>query len=207
MSDLLNKAIVLKLNRSWSAIDHMTVGDAITFLCSESGGQKPGFAMDITTSVDENGDHVLVGAQPVSWDDWINLPVRDGDLAINTSRGPIRVPLVVICASYDKIPMRQPKLTASAVWERDGGVCQYTGEKVTRQTGNLDHVVPRDRGGKDEWGNLVVAKKDINTRKSNRLNSEVGLKLLRQPKAPLPVPPMVKLRADPKHPVWLPFLN
>jgi 5-methylcytosine-specific restriction endonuclease McrA len=207
MSDILNKTLVLKLNKSWMAIDHMTVAEAITFLCSESGGAKPGHALDITTAVDENGDHVLVNAQPTSWDDWVKLPVREGDLSINSSRGPIRVPLVVICAHYDKVPMKQPRLSAAAVWERDGATCQYTGEKVTRSTGNLDHVTPRDRGGRDAWDNLVVARKDINTRKSNRLNHEVGLKLLRQPKAPAAVPPVVRLRADPKHPVWLPFLS
>jgi 5-methylcytosine-specific restriction endonuclease McrA len=50
--------------------------------------------------------------------------------------------------------------------------------------GSLDHVVPRSRGGKDAWENLVWSVKDVNQRKADRLPHEAGLKLLSVPRAP-----------------------
>ena len=44
--------------------------------------------------------------------------------------------------------------------------------------GSLDHVLPRSRGGKNAWENLVWSGKDVNARKGNRLPHEAGLKLL-----------------------------
>lgn len=211
--NVLDKTIVLKLNRSWNAVDQMSVREAVVFLNSESGGKPPGYALDITTAVDENGDHVLVNAQPTKWEDWVKLPIREDDLWIGVGRsadnpeGRIRAPLVVICANYDKVQLRAPRLSAEAIRKRDGGRCQYTGRKLAPSEGNLDHVHPRSRGGKDTFENLVWADKQINTRKGNKTPEEAGFKLLSVPKAPPAVPPVVHLRADPKHPVWKPFLS
>lgn len=182
--NLLDKQIVLKLNKNWAAFEQLTVRKAITMLCGDTNGEVPGFAMDFVTAKDENGDTVLVYANPVTWDDWVKLPVREQDLSIETSRGPIRVPLIVICAHYDKIPTRKPRFHKGAIAERDGYVCQYTGEKLSKSGGNIDHVIPRDRGGKDTWENTVYCKKELNFKKGNSLNHEIGYKLIRQPKAP-----------------------
>jgi len=56
------------------------------------------------------------------------------------------------------------------------------------EEGSLDHVLPRSRGGKDEWGNLVWSDKTVNAKKGNRLPHEAGLKLLRVPRAPKELP-------------------
>jgi 5-methylcytosine-specific restriction endonuclease McrA len=56
--------------------------------------------------------------------------------------------------------------------------CQYTGAVLRPDKGSLDHFVPRSRGGRDAWENLVWAAKGVNTRKGNRLAHEAGLKLL-----------------------------
>src|SRR5712691_9815844 len=53
---------------------------------------------------------------------------------------------------------------------------------------SLDHVVPRSRGGKGTWENLVWSSKDVNARKGNRLPHEAGLKLLSVPHAPKELP-------------------
>ena len=50
--------------------------------------------------------------------------------------------------------------------------------------GSLHDVLPRSRGGKNAWENLVWAGKDVNARKGNRLPHEAGLKLLSVPRAP-----------------------
>ena len=54
--------------------------------------------------------------------------------------------------------------------------------------GSLDHVLPRSRGGKDAWENLVWSSKAINARKGNRLPHEAGLRLLAVPRAPKELP-------------------
>lgn len=175
---------ILKLNANWYGFSTVSVRDAITMLCSEQDGLKPGFAMDFVTILDDTGEPLLEYAQPTPWDEWIRLPIRDHDLTIQTSRGPIRCPLVVICAHYDKIPMRAPKLGNEAILKRDGYTCQYSGKRLPRHQLNVDHVDPRDRGGADSWENMVACDRDINFAKGNKTNAQAGLKLIRKPVAP-----------------------
>lgn len=184
--NVLNKeGLVVKLNKHWQAFEVLTPAKAIVFLCATENGAVPGYVMDYETVVDEStGNHVLTYSVPVTWDEWIKLPVRDNDMYINTSRGKIRMPKVVITANYEDVPLCSPRLSSGNIFVRDEGVCQYTGRKLARAEGNLDHILPRDRGGKDSWDNLVWCDKKINTMKANRLNSEVGLKLIRKPQAP-----------------------
>jgi 5-methylcytosine-specific restriction endonuclease McrA len=102
--------------------------------------------------------------------------------------GPVRVPTVIVAANYAKVPLRRPRFGARGIWERDGGVCQYTGKKLRPNEGNIDHVVPRSRGGKTTWENCVLADKRLNSKKGSRLPEEMGIALLRPPKAPKEVP-------------------
>ncbi len=74
---------------------------------------------------------------------------------MQTVRGPIRVPTVIVAVNYAKAPKKRPKLCARAIRERDGNRCQYTGRFLRPEEGSLDHVVPRSHGGKDARENLV----------------------------------------------------
>lgn len=143
---------------------------------------------------------------PVAWDEWIKLPVREFDFVVSTPKLRIRVPTVIISTQFDRMPMRVPRVSRTAIFDRDGGVCQYTGEHVGKHGGNLDHVIPRDRGGRDSFENLVWAKREINSLKANRLPHEAGLRLLRRPKAPATMPVAATIR-EPKHPDWRHFLT
>ena len=206
MSEILDKQICLKLNSRWIGVGFVTIRAAVTFLCSEKDGEKPGFAMDYEMGVDETtGEQILLYTNPVSWEKWIELEVRPTDLSINTSRGQIRAPLIVICNHYSKIPTKTPRVSAGTIRLRDGNVCQYTGRKLAHGEGNLDHIQPRSRGGKETFFNLVWADKKINTLKGDRTPEEAGLKLLRKPKAP-PTMAVVITAADAKHPAHKPFL-
>ena len=90
--------------------------------------------------------------------------------------------------------MRRPRFGARGIWERDGGVCQYTGRKLSPKEGNIDHVVPRSRGGKTSWDNCVLAHREINSRKADRLPHEAGLRLRKPPVAPRVVPASALIR-------------
>ena len=72
--------------------------------------------------------------------------------------------------------------------------------------GSLDHVVPRSRGGRDAWENLVWSCKRVNARKGNRLPHEAGLKLLTVPRAPKELPVTVLLRNPHSIPDWKLFV-
>ena len=180
MTGILNKSIVLVLNRNWQAINIRTPQEAFCMM-----------ATNVATALDIEGDSHI---RPVTWDEWITLPIRDGDNAVHTVRGAVRVPTVIVAVNFAKVPKKRPKLCARTIRERDGNRCQYTGRVLRPDEGSLDHVVPRSRGGKNTWDNLVWSSKDVNARKGNRLPQEAGLKLLALPRAPKELPVTALLR-------------
>lgn len=193
MSDILNKTVELVLNRNWQAINVRTPQEAFCMM-----------ATNVATALEIEGeDHI----RPVPWDEWISLPIRPQDNAVQTVRGPIRVPTVVVAVNFAKVPKKRPKLCARTIRERDGNRCQYTGKLLKPEEGSLDHVLPRSRGGADTWENLVWSSKDVNTRKGNRLPHEAGLKLLAVPRAPKERPVTSLLRNTQGVPEWKLFLR
>lgn len=198
MSDILNKTIVLVLNRNWQAINVRTPQDAFCQM-----------ATNVATALDiELGDDAGAKAlRPVTWDEWITLPVRNGDYAVRTARGAIRVPTVIVAVNFAKVPRKRPKLCAKTIRERDGNRCQYTGQLLKPEDGSLDHVLPRSRGGADTWENLVWSAKEVNRRKADRLPHEAGLKLLSVPRAPKELPVTALIRNAHGVAEWKLFLN
>ena len=176
---LLHQSVVLVLNRNWQPINTRTPAEAFCQL-----------ATGAATALDVSGEAI----RPVTWAEWLTLPLRDGDRAVQTIRGPVRVPTVIVAVNFARVPKRRPTLNARNIRERDGNRCQYTGRVLVPGEGNLDHVVPRSRGGRDSWDNLVWAAREVNTRKGNRLPHEAGLKLLRAPVAPREVPVTALIR-------------
>ena len=193
MTDILNKTIVLVLNRNWQAIGVRTPAEAFCQM-----------ATNVATALEIDGENHI---RPVTWDEWITLPIRDGDNAVHTVRGAIRVPTVIVALNFAKVPKKRPKLCAKTIRERDSNRCQYTGKLLRPDEGSLDHVLPRSRGGKDEWENLVWADKTVNARKGNRLPHEAGLKLLHEPRAPKELPVTALLRNAHGIAEWKLFLN
>ena len=210
MSNILTKAIVLVLNRNWQAINIRTPQDAFCQMATNVAT-----ALDIETGNATGNDSFslqlsafsLPSIRPVAWDEWITLPVRDGDNAVRTVHGAIRVPTVIVAVNYARVPKKRPKLCARAIRERDGNRCQYTGALLRPDEGSLDHVVPRSRGGPDTWENIVWSSKQVNTRKGNRLPHEAGLKLLKAPRAPKELPVSALIRNAHGVAEWKLFLN
>ena len=91
---------------------------------------------------------------------------------------------VIRLLNYVKIPFSKivtHKPSKSAIYKRDGNKCQYCG--ATKHL-TIDHVIPRSKGGGDNWFNLCVCCSSCNTKKGNKLLEHTGMKLLRQPRAP-----------------------
>lgn len=134
MNDILNKSIVLVLNRNWQAINTRTPADAFCQV-----------AVNVATALNIDGDSI----RPVSWDEWLTLAIREQDNAVQTVRGAIRVPTVIVALNFARVPRKRPKLCAKAIRDRDGNCCQYRGKLLRPDEGSLDHILPRSRGGAD----------------------------------------------------------
>lgn len=215
MSNIINKLIVLKLNRAWQPVGFSTVGRAIVDLAAGLSAR----ALDFDYEKDVAGNYILdeygepvanpTNMTPVDWEDWIKLPVREFDEVVHYGNGEklMRVPTVLIAKNFNKMPVKtfRGKPSKEAIWYRDNGIDQYTGKKLKREDATTDHVLPKSKGGKDQWENLVTTHKKINSDKGNKLNDEAGLKLIRPPKAPNPIPLSAMIR-EVKHPTWKPFL-
>ena len=80
MTDILNKSIVLVLNRNWQAINIRTPQEAFCQM-----------ATNVATALEIEGENHI---RPVTWDEWITLPIREGNNFVRTARGAIRVPTV-----------------------------------------------------------------------------------------------------------------
>jgi 5-methylcytosine-specific restriction endonuclease McrA len=193
MTDILNKTIVLVLNRNRQAINIRTPQEAFCQM-----------ATNVATALEIDGENHI---RPVTWDEWLTLPIRPQDNVVRTAHREIRVPTVIVAVNYAKVPKKRPKLGAKTIRERDGNRCQYTGRLLRPDEGSLDHVLPRSRGGKDEWGNLVWSDRAVNAKKGNRLPHEAGLNLLTVPRAPKELPVTALIRNAHGIVDWKLFVN
>lgn len=201
---------VLCLNGVWQALGTKTVKEAlIAMLGGEKGNSPAAMAIDMVFPIDADGNvdwNNPEYTQPVGWDEWRKLPVREYDLAIHTSNMEIRAPRVIIQPNYSKMPIVQPRPTKEAIRKRDGGICQYTGEVLTWKEGNIDHVTPRSQGGRNTFENMVWCHKDINSKKADKTPKQAGLALIRKPFAPKSLPISSTINVA-HHPSWVHFLD
>lgn len=103
------------------------------------------------------------------------------DRVFRAARLRIAEPSVVRLSYYVKVPYQaRVALNRRAVFARDGHRCQYCGASAE----NIDHVVPRSKGGLHAWDNVVAACRPCNTRKRDRLLEDSGMKLKRPPVVP-----------------------
>lgn len=182
--DITSKLITLCLNSAWQPIGHKTVQDAISDLYA--GNYK---ALDIQYDVTDLGEwdfNSPTVMNPLAWDEWINLPIRDMDYLIRSAFLTVRVPTILIATNYNKVPYQRSKLTRQNIRLRDKGTCQYTGKKLKPSEGNVDHIMPVSRGGENTWTNMVYCDKELNERKGNKTPEEMGLSLITNPKEPKP---------------------
>lgn len=91
------------------------------------------------------------------------------------------MPSVIRLLRYVNVPFRGVQLTRQNIFKRDKFCCQYCGKNRDL---TLDHVVPKARGGKSAWTNLVTACKRCNTVKGNSTPEEAGIHLKLRPFKP-----------------------
>lgn len=189
---ILQREVVLVLNKSWQAINVKTPLDALSMMFC-----------DAATALYISGEDDMT---PLKWDEWIDLPLDEKEEYVSTPRGPIQIPKIIVLAKFNQVPRKRPKFTTKNLWDRDEGRCQYTGRKLTPNEGNIDHVIPKSKGGKTDWSNCVLSHKDINAMKGDRTPQEAGLRLIRPVTVPKTMPTTCYIRNCYNIKEWTPFL-
>lgn len=188
---------VLVLNRNWQAVNIIGMRRAFALLWQEH-------ARVINTF---DGDFA-----PLTAGEWIEFSMRPGEPPkgaeyVRTIRLHIILPKILLLRDYDRLPIAEVKFNRQNVFERDNYTCQYTGRVCRPKDLTLDHVIPRDRGGRTSWENIVTCAREVNSRKGNRLPHEAGLRLIRKPESPR-WRPFVALAAGSRvDRSWLNFLH
>ncbi len=172
MSVGLNK-LTLILNKSWHPVQIRTARRAFIKVFA-------GIADIVDISPDGSfGDYMVH-----DFDSWAKLSIRSCDEVIETTGDQIRVPKVVVLKDYDKVPRRKVRLSRKNLLIRDGHRCAYTGIKLSLRAAQIDHVMPRSRGGLTTWENVVVACEEANRKKADRTPEEANMPLRISPKRP-----------------------
>jgi 5-methylcytosine-specific restriction endonuclease McrA len=107
--------------------------------------------------------------------------VHSTERMFRAERVALAEPSVVRLSYYVKVPYQaRVSLNRRAVFARDGHRCQYCGASAE----NIDHVIPRSKGGPHAWDNVVASCRPCNTRKRDRLLEDSGMRLRRRPAPP-----------------------
>jgi 5-methylcytosine-specific restriction endonuclease McrA len=132
------------------------------------------------------------------------VPLEFGSSVLHSARASITAPTVVLLSRYVRVPYRRGggAVTRRAVLHRDHHRCAYCGSKAD----TVDHVVPRSRGGRHEWTNVVAACLRCNGRKADHLLSELGWSLSFAPAPPDGLLARV-VGLGGVHPAWEPYLT
>lgn len=158
---------VLVLNRLYQPVNITTVRRAFTLLYQ--GTAK---------AIDDQ-------FQTFDFESWAELSeqVRSEDI-VKTVSTTIMVPRVIVLQIFERFPRMHVRFSRQNIFLRDQSTCQYCNNRFPRIDLNLDHVVPRARGGRTTWENVVCSCIKCNLKKGARTPEEAGMKLAKTPTRP-----------------------
>ena len=113
------------------------------------------------------------------------------------------MPTVIRLRHYVHVPYRGVMMTRQNIFKRDGHHCVYCG---THDDLTLDHVVPKSRGGRTSWDNLVTACKRCNAKKGDYTLEQTGMVLSKRPYKPSFVM-FLRDFSGTADESWIPFLT
>lgn len=119
--------------------------------------------------------------------DWLDLSktiTENPGGFVHTPTMRIAIPEVLTLHLYDKLPRREVPFTRRNIYQHYNYHCCYCGRCLPSEKLNLDHVIPRSRGGPTDWSNIVTSCIPCNLRKGNRLPQEAGMHLKVRPTKP-----------------------
>jgi len=119
------------------------------------------------------------------FESWLRLEERPEDWpVVNTVSSCFCLPSIIVLAVFDRLPRKEVKFSRENIFKRDDYLCQYCHKKFDSFKLNLDHVIPRDKGGATSWENVVTSCIRCNTKKGNKLPKEASMFPLKKPVAP-----------------------
>ncbi len=180
---------VLVLNRSYLPVHVTSVKRAFALLYQ-----------GVARAVDEQ-------YRTFDFDSWRELAVELNQERLGIVGGFIRVPRVLLLIAYERVPKRHVRFSRFNIYARDNNSCQYCGRRFPRTELNLDHVIPRSRGGVSTWENVVCSCHVCNRRKGGRTPDEAGMKLTKFPRRPEWTPFSADSLSLRRYREWRPFLS
>jgi 5-methylcytosine-specific restriction endonuclease McrA len=119
--------------------------------------------------------------------------IEESGKYLKTIRDQFPIPSVIALRTFINVPRRQAHWSRKGVLIRDGYICIYCsakpgmvmrGKLLNKSDFTVDHILPKSRGGKDQWTNTACACYHCNHRKGDRLPNECGMRLQWEPKTP-----------------------
>jgi len=166
---------VLVLDGSWRPVDVTNVLGALCKVCKGN-------------AVIVDPDYTLFGFEEwvENWQDAVKAAemAEKGVPLIRSRSFSIPPPEVIRLVRKVRFWRRRAKLCRKAIFARDRNICQYCGKKLPASKLNIDHVIPKSKGGGTTWENLVLSCVKCNHQKDDKTLKQAGLKLLRQPSEP-----------------------
>ncbi len=193
MEPLLNTQ-VLVLNRLWQPVNICSARRAIVLLCL-------GHAQVVNADNENNFSIHDID----SWTDASDC--YTGEDVVHSISFYLRIPRVIVLSIFDRLPKKEVKFTRQNVFERDHYTCQYCNKRYDTKELNIDHVRPRDKGGKTTWENVVCSCIRCNSRKGNKHPQEVNMFPMKEPRAPRWRPFFMTARESAGHESWRHFLD
>ena len=165
---------VLVLNRLWQPVNTCSAKRAFALLF-----------LDHAHVVDSDDNNVFSTHDIQSWISYSSAfdPGEHADLVRSVSHA-FLLPKIIVLQSFDRLPKKEIKFTRENVFQRDGYTCQYCSITFEIKELNIDHVIPRDKGGKTTWENVVCSCIRCNTKKANKLPAEANMFPRQKPSAP-----------------------
>ncbi|MCC6547176.1 HNH endonuclease [Candidatus Sumerlaeota bacterium] len=183
---------VLVLNKNWMAVHVCSVRRAISLVCQDMARV------------------VASDYQIHDFDSWRMLSQHieiHGNQYIHTPKFRILVPEVILLTGFNRMPPRAVKFNRRNIYMRDHYTCQYCGVRPDKESLTIDHVVPRSRGGRSTWENVVLACQSCNSKKGSHLHEEVGMHLAHTPKRPHWMSTLRNTLKGPDRPIWQKFVD
>ena len=169
---ILNSKVLI-LNRSYLPVHVTSVKRAFALLYQ-----------GVARAVDEQ-------YRTFDFESWRDLSIELHHERVGVVGGAIRVPRVLLLIAYERVPKRHVRFSRFNIYARDNNTCQYCGKRLPRTELNLDHVIPRSRGGLSTWENVVCSCHSCNRRKGGKSLEQSGM----------------HLRHLPKKPTWQPYIT
>jgi len=140
-----------------------------------------------------NADYQPISYFPLSlwsWQDSIKAVflnrvniIAEYNSEVRSTSFSMKIPSVIALKKYIPIS-KEPTFTRFNLFLRDQFKCQYCGNNFNTKYLTFDHVIPKSKGGKTKWENVVAACSKCNLKKSNLLLSEANMTLIKKPFSP-----------------------